>query len=50
MEMPGDTLSRNWAQKISKRLDSPTAAISLDGRLLAVAEETQAGFQAIAES
>eukprot|EP00913_Durusdinium_trenchii_P017044 g16029.t1 len=40
-----DTLSRNWAQKISKRLDSPTAAISLDGRLLAVAEETQAGFQ-----
>ncbi|CAK8997569.1 unnamed protein product [Durusdinium trenchii] len=41
----GDTLSRNWAQKISKRLDSPTAAISLDGRLLAVAEETQAGFQ-----
>ena len=42
----GDVLSRNWAQKLSKSLDSPTAAISFDGRLLAVAEETEAGFQA----
>eukprot|EP00435_Cladocopium_sp_Y103_P016702 s1952_g4.t1 len=42
----GETLGRNWAQRISKlSTETPTAAISSDGRLLAVAEDTDAGFQ-----
>mmetsp|Transcript_70812 Transcript_70812/g.166179 ORF Transcript_70812/g.166179 Transcript_70812/m.166179 type:complete len:761 (-) Transcript_70812:56-2338(-) len=41
-----ETGLRLWAQKISKGLGSPTtAAISSDARLLAVAEETDSGFQ-----
>ena len=45
--LKGETLGRNWAQRISKlSTETPTAAISSDGRLLAVAEDTDAGFQA----
>lgn len=46
LKWAGETLGRNWAQRISKlSTETPTAAISSDGRLLAVAEDTDAGFQ-----
>ena len=46
LEVGRRDLGAELAQRISKlSTETPTAAISSDGRLLAVAEDTDAGFQ-----